>query len=100
VADATATTDALVIARDLDKIYGTGDAATHALRDVTFELHRGEFLAIIGQSGSGKSTLLNMIGLLDTPTSGTVLYEGRDGEKLSKKASSTICSRSSASTKT
>jgi lipoprotein-releasing system ATP-binding protein len=74
----------LVHADALDKVYGEGEAATHALREVTFELAEGEFAAIVGQSGSGKSTLLNLLGLLDTPTKGTVLYHGEDVASLTK----------------
>ncbi len=78
--------DILLSTRDLDKVYGTGDTATHALKGVTFELAEGEFASIVGQSGSGKSTLLNMLGLLDTPTSGTVTYRGQDVGALGKPA--------------
>jgi len=74
----------LLVAHQLEKVYGTGEAATHALKGVSFELAEGEFASIIGQSGSGKSTLLNLLGLLDTPTSGTVGYRGADTGKLRK----------------
>ena len=60
------------------KTYGSGDAAVKALRDVSFSVPKGEYVAIVGESGSGKSTLLNMIGALDTPTSGKVTIDGRD----------------------
>lgn len=60
------------------KTYGSGEAAVHALKDVSFGVPKGEYVAIVGESGSGKSTLLNMIGALDTPTSGKVLIDGRD----------------------
>ncbi len=76
--------DTLLVAEGLDKVYGSGDAATHALRGVSFEVEKGEFASIIGQSGSGKSTLLNMLGLLDTPTAGRVLYGGDDVAAKSK----------------
>jgi lipoprotein-releasing system ATP-binding protein len=76
--------ETLLVADSLDKVYGTGEAATHALRGVSFELAEGEFAAIIGQSGSGKSTLLNMVGLLDTPTAGEVRFRGRNAEVLPK----------------
>jgi lipoprotein-releasing system ATP-binding protein len=75
----------LLVANALDKVYGEGDAATHALRGVSFTLAEGEFASIIGQSGSGKSTLLNMIGLLDTPTSGHVLFDGENTTTLGRK---------------
>lgn len=74
----------LLVARDLEKVYGEGEAATHALRGVTLQLCEGEFAAIVGQSGSGKSTLLNMLGLLDTATSGCVFYQGTCVNDLTK----------------
>lgn len=67
----------------LGKTYGTV-AKTVALTDVSFDLDAGEFASIIGQSGSGKSTLLNLIGLLDTPTTGRVLLNGRDAGAASR----------------
>ena len=60
------------------KIYGTGETAVKALKDVSFSDPKGEYVAIVGESGSGKSTLLNMIGALDSPTSGKVLIDGKD----------------------
>ncbi|MEG1524264.1 MAG: ABC transporter ATP-binding protein [Clostridia bacterium] len=60
------------------KTYGVGEAAVHALSDVTFSVSKGEFIAVVGESGSGKSTLLNMIGALDTPTSGEILVDGKN----------------------
>jgi lipoprotein-releasing system ATP-binding protein len=81
---AECTSGRLIEACKLDKVYGEGDAATHALCDVSFDLCRGEFAAIVGQSGSGKSTLLNLLGLLDTPSNGTVRYEDRDAKALGK----------------
>ncbi|SNS87757.1 putative ABC transport system ATP-binding protein [Anaerovirgula multivorans] len=62
----------------INKTYGTGEAAVNALKNVSFSVPKGEFVAIVGESGSGKSTLLNMIGALDTPTSGNVLIDGKD----------------------
>ena len=60
------------------KIYGSGETAVHALKKVSFSVPKGEYVAIVGESGSGKSTLLNMIGALDTPTSGKVTIGGKD----------------------
>ncbi|MCK9600512.1 MAG: ABC transporter ATP-binding protein [Sphaerochaeta sp.] len=62
----------------INKTYGTGEAAVNALKNVSFSVPKGEFVAIVGESGSGKSTLLNMIGALDTPTSGNVRIDGND----------------------
>ena len=64
--------------QDLCKTYGKGDAAVHALRHATFSVRKGEFIAIVGESGSGKSTLLNVIGALDSATSGKVWIDGQD----------------------
>jgi len=66
----------------LNKIYGEGETAVNALRDVSFSVKKGELLLIVGSSGSGKSTLLNMIGLLDRPTSGKVFLDGIDTTTL------------------
>lgn len=62
----------------LSKVYGTGQAQTTALNDVSFEVERGEFVAIIGSSGSGKSTLMHLLGGVDRPTSGTVRLNGEN----------------------
>jgi len=76
--------ETLLVANGLDKVYGEGETATHALRDMSFKFCEGEFAAIIGQSGSGKSTLLNLLGLLDTPTRGSAVYHGIDTAAISK----------------
>lgn len=62
----------------LSKVYGSGQAQTTALNDMSFEIERGEFVAIIGSSGSGKSTLMHLLGGVDRPTSGTVRLNGED----------------------
>ena len=68
----------LLEVKSISKTYGSGEAAVHALKDVSFSVPKAEFFAVVGESGSGKSTLLNMIGALDTPTSGKVFIDGRD----------------------
>ena len=68
----------LLEVKNISKTYGSGEAAVHALKDVSFSVPKGEFVAVVGESGSGKSTLLNMIGALDTPTSGKVYIDGQD----------------------
>lgn len=69
--------------RAITKTFGVGDAAFQALKGIDLTIHRGEFVAIMGPSGSGKSTLMNVLGCLDTPTTGTYHYEGIAVEKLS-----------------
>ncbi|MDQ6597303.1 ABC transporter ATP-binding protein [Neobacillus cucumis] len=66
----------------LMKTYKLGGETVHALNDVSLEINKGEFLAIIGPSGSGKSTLMNMVGCLDRPESGTYLLDGKDIGKM------------------
>ena len=68
----------LLEVKEISKTYGSGEAAVEALKNVSFSVEKGEFLAIVGESGSGKSTLLNMIGALDVPTSGKVIIDGKD----------------------
>ncbi len=68
--------------RDLKKIYKMGTMLVNALNGVSFDINSNEYIAIMGPSGSGKSTLMNMIGCLDTPTSGTYILNGHDVSKL------------------
>jgi putative ABC transport system ATP-binding protein len=62
----------------INKTYGSGETAIEALKNVTFSVPKGEFVAVVGESGSGKSTLLNMIGALDMPTSGSIKIDGSE----------------------
>ena len=66
----------MIILRNVNKIYGKGEGAVHALKDVNLVIEEGKFTAILGKSGSGKSTLMNVIGALDSPTSGTIESKG------------------------
>ena len=68
----------LVDLHGVSRTYGTGEGAVPALRDVTLSLEPGSFTSVVGPSGSGKSTLLHLVGLVDTPTEGRYLFEGRD----------------------
>lgn len=68
----------LLEVKSISKTYGSGETAVHALKDASFSVPKGEFVAVVGESGSGKSTLLNMLGALDTPTSGKVFIDGKD----------------------
>ena len=63
--------------KNLQKVYGSGETAVHALRGVDLNVQRGEFIAVVGTSGSGKSTLLHMLGGLDRPTAGEVIVDGK-----------------------
>ncbi len=72
----------LIEITNLRKIYSMGQIEVHALRGIDIAIRRGEFIALMGPSGSGKSTLLNMIGLLDTPTSGEIVVDGIEVSSL------------------
>jgi len=73
----------LIQIKNIQKIYGDDGAQTQALCDVTFDIERGEFVAIMGPSGSGKSTLLHILGLLDRPSSGEYLFNGKKIDEFS-----------------
>jgi len=75
-----------IVARDLVKTYRMGDSLIGALGGINVEVERGEYLAVTGHSGSGKSTFMNLIGALDTPTSGSLKIEGRELSGLSSDA--------------
>lgn len=72
----------MISIKDMHKIYNPGENEVRALDGVSLEIHEGEFVAIIGHSGSGKSTLMNMIGCLDTPTSGSYFLHGKDVSRM------------------
>lgn len=74
----------LIETNQLRKVYGTDVSETVALNDVTLQVSRGEFLAVMGPSGSGKSTLIQILGLLDRQTSGTYLFDGIASDKYSE----------------
>ncbi|MFC2115646.1 ABC transporter ATP-binding protein [Bacteroidota bacterium] len=76
--------DTLLSISDLSKIYQKGKIEINALKDVSFELEEGKFLGIVGKSGSGKSTLLNMVGGLDTPSSGNIRFDGNELSGMSR----------------
>jgi putative ABC transport system ATP-binding protein len=73
-----------LLLHNVTKVYGMGSAAMHALQGVDLRIERGEFVAVMGPSGSGKSTCLNILGCLDTPTSGSYHFEGVEVEKLTR----------------
>jgi putative ABC transport system ATP-binding protein len=83
----------LIDIRAVDKVYRTDDVETHALRGVSFAIAKGEYVAIEGPSGCGKSTLLSILGLLDTPTSGSYALAGREVAQLAASERSRIRNR-------
>lgn len=83
-AQPTVMAEPLIDARDLEKVYASGDVQVHALRGVSLTIAAGESLAIMGSSGSGKSTLMNVLGCLDCPTSGRYRLAGEDVARLDR----------------
>ena len=75
----------LIEVKNLNKIYGSGEAEYKALKNINLNIEQGEFVAIVGQSGSGKSTLLHLIGGADIPSSGEVIIDGKNIYKLKEK---------------
>ena len=75
----------LIEVKNLNKIYGSGEAEVKALKNINLNIEQGEFVAIVGQSGSGKSTLLHLIGGADIPSSGEVIIDGKNIYKLKEK---------------
>jgi putative ABC transport system ATP-binding protein len=72
----------MIEVRNITKVYKTGGVENKVLKNISFSINEGEFVAIIGPSGSGKSTLMHILGCLDTPTSGQYFFEGKDISKL------------------
>ena len=77
-------TEAIIKVDNLRRTFIVGNEEVHALKGVSFEIHEGEFISIMGSSGSGKSTLLNILGCLDRPTSGDYLIDGISVKERSK----------------
>ncbi|MFY1636247.1 ABC transporter ATP-binding protein [Solwaraspora sp. WMMB335] len=75
---------AVLDVRDVTKVYGTGESAVAALRGVSLQVERGEFVSVMGSSGSGKSTLMNILGCLDVPSAGRYLLDGVDVGRLTE----------------
>jgi putative ABC transport system ATP-binding protein len=85
--------DAVVRIADITKVYSMGDQEVSALKGVSLEVHRGDFVAIMGASGSGKSTFMNIVGCLDTPTSGDYWLDGENVRGLGRDALAAIRNR-------
>jgi putative ABC transport system ATP-binding protein len=80
----------MIEVQDVHKTYQQGRRMVHALRGLSMTIEAGEFVSIMGPSGSGKSTLLHLIGVLDTPTAGRILFQGRDLQSLSDRERSLV----------
>jgi len=74
----------MITLKNIKKVFKTDEVETWALQNVDLEVKKGEFVAVMGPSGCGKSTLLNILGLLDTPTQGTYLLNGKDVSQMSE----------------
>ena len=83
----------LIRARELTKVYRMGDSEIRALDDVSVDIAKGEFVAVMGPSGSGKSTFMNVLGCLDRPTSGQYLLDGKDVSRLAADELATVRNR-------
>ena len=81
---------AIIQMTQIQKSYGKGENRVHALKDVSLTVNPGEFVAILGPSGSGKTTLMNLIGLIDTPDSGTYRIDGVDVSRQSDRLAAKI----------
>lgn len=77
-------TNAIIDLKGVSKVYGKGGAAVHALRGIDVTIYPGEFIAMMGPSGSGKSTCMNILGCLDSPTTGSYHFSGEDVSRLSR----------------
>jgi len=84
----------LIQLTEIRKVYGTGEVAVEALRGIDLTVKEGEYLAIMGPSGSGKSTLMHLLGLLDTPTSGSYRLDGEEVATLSRRRLANLRNRS------
>ncbi|GEA79839.1 ABC transporter ATP-binding protein [Cellulomonas uda] len=82
---AASTSEPMVLVDHVSRTYGSGDAAVHALRDVSLSISPGELVVLVGRSGSGKTTLLNVVGGLDRPDEGRVVVDGREVSRLGER---------------
>jgi putative ABC transport system ATP-binding protein len=92
-AHSAAATSAVIHVEDVHKYYDLGETRVHALRGVSVDIRKGEFVAVMGASGGGKSTFMNILGCLDRPTGGRYFLEGTDVSQLSKKELASIRNR-------